>query len=150
MEITQIAKHQALANMSTKSVTSSLFMAIILFFFQKSFGQNQYIHDGIVRGDQSKKQISLVFTGHEYAEGGWYILKTLEKNKIKASFFFTGDFYRNHDFESLIKSLKTQGHYLGAHSDKHLLYCPWDDRSQPLIDRYSHGLQYKDDYTGSL
>jgi peptidoglycan/xylan/chitin deacetylase (PgdA/CDA1 family) len=141
------SKKQALAIMSTKSVTSGLFMAFILFFFQKSFGQNQYIHDGVVRGDKSKKQVSLVFTGHEYAEGGWHILKTLEKNKVKASFFFTGDFYRNHDFEVLIKSLKNQGHYLGAHSDKHLLYCAWDDRSQSLIDRYTFSKDLLDNYS---
>jgi peptidoglycan/xylan/chitin deacetylase (PgdA/CDA1 family) len=123
---------------------------LLTFFFslfQKSFCQNLYLMDGIVRGDTSKKQLSLVLTGHEYAEGGWEILKTLERTKVKASFFFTGDFYRNHEFESLIKALINHGHYLGAHSDKHLLYCPWGDRSQLLIDRYTFSKDLLDNYS---
>ncbi|HEX8523132.1 MAG TPA: polysaccharide deacetylase family protein, partial [Tepidisphaeraceae bacterium] len=26
-----------------------------------------------------------------------------------------------------------EGHYLGPHSDKHPLYCPWEDRSKTLV-----------------
>ena len=37
----------------------------------------------------------MVFTGHEFAEGGNFIANTLQQQKIKASFFFTGDFYNN-------------------------------------------------------
>jgi hypothetical protein len=35
----------------------------------------------------------LVFTGHEFAEGGNFIANALAKEKINASFFFTGDFF---------------------------------------------------------
>jgi len=137
---------QALALMKTKRTFLGLFMAFLLSFYQESFCQNQYLYDGIVRGDRSKKQVSLVLTGHEFAEGGWDILKTLEKNKVKASFFFTGDFYRNHEFEKLIKAIKYHGHFLGAHSDKHLLYCSWEDRSQLLLDRYTFSRDLLDNY----
>jgi hypothetical protein len=51
---------------------------------------------------QKEKSISLVFTGHEFAEGGEDILNTLHQVGVKASFFLTGDFYRNPDFETLI------------------------------------------------
>lgn len=27
------------------------------------------------------------------------------------------------------------GHYLGPHSDKHLLYCPWEDRAKTIVTR---------------
>lgn len=33
----------------------------------------------------------------------------------------------------MIQSLKEDGHYLGAHSDKHLLYASWENRDSTLI-----------------
>lgn len=74
-------------------------------------------------------------TGHEFADGADFITKTLKEEKVKASFFFTGDFYRNKSFRSAIKKLKRNGHYLGAHSDKHLLYCDWSKRDSLLISK---------------
>jgi peptidoglycan/xylan/chitin deacetylase (PgdA/CDA1 family) len=88
---------------------------------------------GITRADRSKKVIHLVFTGHEFADGGDIIQSVLTKHGIKASFFFTGDFYRNEKFSGLITSLKRAGHYLGAHSDKHILYCTWEKRDSLLV-----------------
>lgn len=88
---------------------------------------------GMIRTDKRKKEITLVFTGHEFADGGETILQALKKHDIKASFFFTGDFYRTAGFFPLIRSLKNDGHYLGAHSDKHLLYCSWENRDSLLV-----------------
>ncbi|NCU05629.1 MAG: polysaccharide deacetylase family protein, partial [Chitinophagaceae bacterium] len=59
----------------------------------------------------------------------------LQKQNIKASFFFTGDFYRNKTFQPIIQQLKKNGHYLGAHSDKHLLYNDWTNRDSVLVTR---------------
>jgi peptidoglycan/xylan/chitin deacetylase (PgdA/CDA1 family) len=59
----------------------------------------------------------------------------LRDQKIKASFFFTGRFYRNTDFTDLIQQLKNDGHYLGAHSDEHLLYCDWTKRDSLLVSK---------------
>ena len=87
----------------------------------------------IIRGDTTKKEVALVFTGHEFADGGSLIQQTLKKQNIKASFFFTGDFYRNKQFQPLIQQLKQDGHYLGAHSDTHLLYCDWNNRDSLLV-----------------
>jgi endoglucanase len=88
---------------------------------------------GIVRMDRTKKDIYLVFTGHEFADGGPVIRETLQKENIKASFFLTGDFYRTESFASLIRALKEDGHYLGPHSDKHLLYASWTNRDSTLV-----------------
>lgn len=74
-------------------------------------------------------------TGHEFADGADFITTTLKEEKVKASFFFTGDFYRNKSFRSAIKKLKREGHYLGAHSDKHLLYCDWTKRDSLLVNK---------------
>ncbi|MEZ4764225.1 MAG: hypothetical protein R3C26_13910 [Calditrichia bacterium] len=48
------------------------------------------------------------------------------KNKGIRRTFFTGDFYRNRANKKLIEHLRKDGHYLGAHSDKHLLYATWE------------------------
>ena len=89
----------------------------------------------IVRGDTSRKVIHLVFTGGDYYDGGEIIRKTLKRRGIKAQFFFTGDFYRRRATRSLIKGLIADGHYLGAHSDQHLLYAPWENRDSLLISK---------------
>lgn len=93
-------------------------------------------HEGaIVRGDLSQKKIALVFTGDEYADGGNVIRSSLRMNRVKASFFLTGNFYRNPKFKSVVNNLKKDGHYLGAHSDKHLLYADWKKRDSLLVTR---------------
>jgi endoglucanase len=92
-----------------------------------------YDHGAIVRGDSTQKKMALVFTGDEFADGGSFIAQTLQQQKIKASFFLTGRFYRNADFSSTLNRLKKDGHYLGAHSDEHLLYCDWTKRDSLLV-----------------
>lgn len=94
-----------------------------------------YEQGAIIRGDKTAKKLALVFTGDEYADGAETILQTLKKQNIKASFLLTGRFYRNPNFKSAIQQLKRDGHYLGAHSDKHLLYCDWNNRDKLLVSR---------------
>ncbi len=92
-------------------------------------------HGALVRGDTTERTIYLVFTGHEFADGGEVIRRTLSRRKVPASFFFTGDFYRNPAFIPLIRRLRDDGHYLGPHSDKHLLYVSWENRDSLLVTR---------------
>lgn len=87
----------------------------------------------IIRGDSSKKMLAIVFTGDEFADGGSFIRQTLKEKNVRGSFFLTGNFFRNPQFESLINDLKRDGHYLGSHSDKHLLYCDWLRRDSLLV-----------------
>ncbi len=77
----------------------------------------------------------MVFTGDEFADGAKIIAQTLEKENVKASFFLTGNFYRNPSFKNSIQQLRKDGHYLGSHSDKHLLYCDWDKRDSLLVSK---------------
>jgi len=95
-----------------------------------------YSHGGIIRGDSTKKNIALVFTGHEFAEGGDFIASTLQQQRINASFFFTGDFYNNPSNEKLISRLLTSRNFLGNHSAKHLLYCDWNNRDSLLVTKF--------------
>ncbi|WP_344768486.1 polysaccharide deacetylase family protein [Pedobacter ginsengiterrae] len=90
--------------------------------------------------------MALVFTGDEFADGGEEISKTLNDNNIKASFFLTGNFYRNRGFKPLITNLKKEGHYLGSHSDKHLLYCDWNKRDSLLVTKMHFDTDLKSSY----
>jgi peptidoglycan/xylan/chitin deacetylase (PgdA/CDA1 family) len=89
----------------------------------------------IVRGATASRKLALVFTGHQFAEGGTVILDQLNRHKAKASFFLTGDFLANPEFQELVQRLVREGHYLGPHSDKHLLYFDWTPRRQLLVSR---------------
>ena len=87
----------------------------------------------IIRGDNTSRKLALVFTGDEFADGAKTIISVLRLHGVKASFFFTGRFYRTAGFGSFIQQLKREGHYLGPHSNEHLLYCDWTNRDQLLI-----------------
>jgi peptidoglycan/xylan/chitin deacetylase (PgdA/CDA1 family) len=98
---------------------------------------------GVVRGDTNKRALAIVFTGGDYADGGEHIINVLKSHETQASFFFTGDFYRKSDFRPIIQQLVQDGHYLGAHSDRHLLYCDWGNRDSLLVTKneFIHDLE---------
>jgi len=120
----------------------SAFFPLLLWTIS-SPGHSQFLfdHGGIVRGDTSRSALSLVFTGGDFADGGQSIRQTLGEKKVHAAFFFTGDFYRDPANKSIIAGLIKDGHYLGPHSDKHLLYAPWEKRDSSLVGEK----QFKDD-----
>lgn len=91
----------------------------------------------MTRGPVSEKEIALVFTGDEYFEGLPTITAALKKAQVKAGFFFTGRLYGNKQAKSLIKKLQSDGHYLGPHSDQHLLYNDWTRRDSLLVTKDS-------------
>jgi peptidoglycan/xylan/chitin deacetylase (PgdA/CDA1 family) len=93
------------------------------------------VDGGIIRGPRGEKRIALEFTGHEFGEGGDTILDALRAHGAQASFFFTGDFCRNPAFAGLIRRIRDEGHYLGPHSDRHLLYCDWTPEKPLLVSR---------------
>ncbi|MBN2602034.1 MAG: polysaccharide deacetylase family protein [Candidatus Marinimicrobia bacterium] len=92
-----------------------------------------FYRDAIIRGDSTRKEIALVFTGGDFSDGGQHIQKVLKQENIPAGFFFTGDFYRDEHNKTLIDNLIHDGHYLGPHSDQHLLYCSWEKRDSLLV-----------------
>lgn len=106
----------------------------------------EYDQGGIVRGNKSKKEIALVFTGDEFADGGQYIQSVLDQHHIKASFFFTGGFYADPANKNLIESLVANNHYMGAHSDRHLLYCDWNKRDSLLVTKQEFTEDLKANY----
>jgi peptidoglycan/xylan/chitin deacetylase (PgdA/CDA1 family) len=91
----------------------------------------------IIRADVKQKNVALVFTGDESFEGLPAIIKTLRKHKVKGGFFLTGRLYGNRDARKLISNLVSDGHYMGPHSDQHLLYNDWIERDSLLVTRDS-------------
>ncbi len=89
----------------------------------------------IIRGPTDCRRLALVFTGHEFAEGGPAILDALGRHKARASFFLTGDFLVNPEAAPLVRRMVREGHYVGAHSDRHLLYCDWSTERRTLVTR---------------
>ena len=98
-----------------------------------SADKNVYVNGGIVRTDPSKKQISLVFTAADKADGADAIISTLKRHGIKGGFFFTGEFYKL--YPEVVKRLLNEGHLVGSHSYGHLLYMPWEKRDSLLVTR---------------
>lgn len=95
----------------------------------------QRAEGAIVRGPVDARRLALVFTGHEFAEGGDTILDVLARRGAKASFFLTGVFLRDPDKAPLVRRMLRDGHYVGPHSDAHLLYCPWTGPKVTLVSR---------------
>jgi peptidoglycan/xylan/chitin deacetylase (PgdA/CDA1 family) len=133
-------------NEPTMDGTASLIYLIAAKETEANLHRPQVYRGGVTRGRQDKKRIALVFTGHEFADGGNQVAAVLNKHNIKASFFLTGVFYRNSNFRSLIRKLQKRGHYLGPHSDQHLLYCDWSNQDSLLVTR----AQFKEDLSANL
>ena len=60
------------------------------------------VEGGVTRGDTSRKQFALIFTGGEFGEGTPHILDALARRDIRASFFPTGDFLRQPGLRPLV------------------------------------------------
>ncbi|MHA7110847.1 glycoside hydrolase family 9 protein [Sunxiuqinia elliptica] len=100
----------------------------------------------LIRMNPSNKEVYLIFSAHDLNNGGKTILNTLNKHQAQASFFFTGDFYAQPSNKQLIRKLIAAGHYLGAHSDKHLLYADWSKRDSLLVSRTQFEADLKSNY----
>ena len=101
----------------------------------KLIDKNEYEFGAVTRTDTTKKQICLVFAGHQFNDGHKIIRNTLKKLNIKASFFFTGDFYRSQKNKPIIDGLIADNHYLGGNSDKYLQYSSFRDRDSMLVNK---------------
>lgn len=88
-----------------------------------------------MQGDTSLRQVALVFTGDEFNDGLPLIEKTLRKAKVKGAFFVTGRFLEYKNSARLVQRLIQEGHYVGPHSDAHLLYAPWENRDSLLVNK---------------
>lgn len=80
----------------------------------------------VVRRSGVGKTVYFVFTADSAFEGAPIILDALKKHNAKGSFFLTGNCLRMSEHEGVIRRIIADGHYIGGHSDRHLLYADWD------------------------
>ena len=109
------------------------FPTIIIRAQQLSEGYVKDSEGAIIKMPAKNKQLYLLFSAHDFGEGGSHIAKTLKKNNVGGSFFFTGDFLRDKKNKKLIRRLVKEDHYIGSHSDKHLLYNDWAKRDSLMV-----------------
>lgn len=141
-----VVYHDDYADYSTNEPTMDGTASLTYYFgyLSAKARQSTMVEGAIVRGDKSQKKLSLVFTGHDYADGAGVIMKVLKNNNVKGAFFLTGDFYRR--YPEVSRSLQKEGHYLGPHSDKHLLYADWQERDSTLVSRSEFEKDLKENY----
>jgi len=96
----------------------------------------------VTRVNTNEKKVYLVFTAHysqndngafENFDGVVPVLDVLKAKGVKGSFFPTGECFRVKKYNRPIKRIIREGHYLSAHSNKHLLLCSESDRSVSLV-----------------
>lgn len=87
----------------------------------------------IVRHNADSAVIYLIFSADSMFEGAPAALSVLDARGIKASFFLTGNFIRRHQNSALIHRILNSGHYIGGHSDRHILWADWNDERTPLV-----------------
>jgi len=98
-------------------------------------GDKYDTHGAVIRKGPDEKSIYLIFSADEFGEGFEHILNVLEDNNIKGSFFLTGNFLRNKKWAPVTGRIISGGHFLGPHSDAHLLYIPWENRDTLLVSK---------------
>lgn len=102
-------------------------------------------YGAVIQGDTTQKKISLVFTAHDFNDGKDLVEKVLRRQHVPGSFFLTGDFLSDKENERFINKIKKK-HYVGPHSDKHLLYAPWEHRDHTAISRDTFLKDLNDNY----
>jgi endoglucanase len=94
-----------------------------------------YDQGAIIRGDATQKRLALIFTGGDQGQATGTILDILARHDVRASFFVTGGYLAVDEQRAQVARMIAEGHYVGPHSDAHLLYCSWEDRSRTLVSR---------------
>ncbi len=100
---------------------------------QKSLDVEKDDYDCVIRIRPQSKDIYLVFTADSMFQGGEKVLKALKKHKIKGSFFFTGNALRLQEHKEIIEKIIKDEHYVGGHSDSHMLYAEWSNRDSLIV-----------------
>ncbi|MCH5222073.1 MAG: polysaccharide deacetylase family protein [Muribaculaceae bacterium] len=90
-------------------------------------------HGAVVRINPSEKKIFLIFSADSLFQGGETILRILKEENVKGSFFLTGNCLRLKEHEQLIRNIIDGGHYVGGHSDGHILYATWERRDSLIV-----------------
>lgn len=122
-----VVYHDDFGDYSTNEPTMDGTASLVYLMAALEGEQNRKIYDtlgAVRRGDSTKQTISLIFTAHDFDDGYDVIKETLNKNEVQSAFFLTGDYISKN--KNKVIELHMDGHYLGPHSHKHLLYADWE------------------------
>lgn len=86
-----------------------------------------------IRLNDGGRNVYFVFSADSAFEGAGYALDAMLQRGCKGSFFLTGRFLRDTANHDVVERIISEGHYLGPHSDQHLLLAEWDDARTPLV-----------------
>lgn len=139
--------HDDIGDYTSNECTMDGTACLVYYMSEMATAENRNIlmnRGAVVRMDTTQKDIWLCFSAHDQRDGFSTVLKTLGKHNVKASFFLTGDFCRNNP--DIMNELVTGGHYVGPHSDKHMLYCSWENRDSLLVTRDQFTKDIEDNY----
>lgn len=101
--------------------------------FASSFTDVCDKYGAVVKRDNIGKTIYLLFSADSLFEGSGVVLDVLRKHEVKASFFFTGNCLRMGEHRETIGNVLKMNHYVGCHSDAHLLYADWNQERTNLV-----------------
>lgn len=105
---------------------------------------NVWRDGAIVQGNPALRRVALVFTADAWDAEADDIATTLKENRVKASFFFTGNFLERH--AGLVRRLLKDGHYVSGHGYAHMLYADWTRRDSTLVSRDSFATDVRKSY----
>jgi len=103
-------------------------------------------HGAVTRINTNAKTIYLVFSADELGEGMDHVLDVLKRNNAGGSFFLTGNYLRSKPYKGVIKRMISGNHFVGPHSDMHLLYAAWENRDSLLVSKEQFLTDLKQNY----
>jgi endoglucanase len=109
-------------------------------------GEVRDAHNAIIRINSNKKEIYLLFSADEAGEGMMHVLNVLKNNNAGGSFFLTGNYLRNSANSKTVKRMIAENHFVGPHSDRHLLYASWEKRDSLLVTKDEFAKDLKENY----
>lgn len=87
----------------------------------------------MVRHNIDRPVIYLIFSADSMFEGAPAALDAMADKGIKGNFFFTGNFLSRPENNAIINRVIDDGHYVGGHSNRHILLADWDRDRTPLV-----------------
>lgn len=115
-----------------QKIAKSVLLVIALFAVTAQ-AQIKNKYGTVIYTDTTQKVINLVFSADSTFEGAPHILDVLKQHNAKGNFFFTGNFLRMKEYDEIFKRIHSEGHYIGGHSNHHLLYAEWNPERTNLV-----------------
>jgi len=118
-----LTKRENVVQIKSYNDKGSIFSNAIIVYYVTSVqsglanSYSQPFEDNISRGNTYRKEIAITFDGGSIANEAEAIVTILKENKIKTTFFLTGEFIKN--YPDIVKKIIQDGHEVGNHTYSH-------------------------------